>query len=53
VPINKEKDVQITSVISKELAAKLQAIADDQERTVNKQIAFILKEYAAKYSKSK
>lgn len=53
MPINKERDTQITAVISKELEARLKEIADDQERTINKQIAYILKEYVAKYDKSK
>ncbi len=53
MPINKDKDIQITAVIDKDLYKTLQEIADEQERTVNKQIAFILKEYATNYNKKK
>ena len=41
MPINKDRDIQVTAVISKELYVQLQKIADQQERTINKQIAYI------------
>lgn len=53
MPIDKNKDIQLTTVISKELHKELKQIADEQERTINKQAAHILKEYASNYRKKK
>lgn len=53
MPINKDRDIQVTCVISKELYKQLQEIAEKQERTINKQIAYILKEYVSNHGKKK
>jgi hypothetical protein len=51
--IDREKNVQVWAVLSKEVYAQLQQIAADQERSVSKQAAYIIKEYISSHSKKK
>jgi hypothetical protein len=43
--INREKSVQVWAVLDKETYAQLKAMANEQERTISKQAAYIIKEY--------
>jgi hypothetical protein len=51
--INKEKSVQVWAVLDKNIYKELQQLADDQERSVSKQAAFIIKEYINNHKKNK
>lgn len=43
--INKENSVQVWAVLDKETYKQLQELASDQERSISKQAAYIIKEY--------
>lgn len=49
--INKEKSVQVWAVLDKEIYKDLQELAVDQDRSVSKQAAHIIKEYINNHKK--
>jgi len=51
--INREKSVQVWAVLDKETYKQLQDLAADQERSISKQAAYIIKEYIRKYKTNK
>jgi hypothetical protein len=46
--INREKNAQVWAVLTKEEYKELKELAKDQERSISKQAAFIIKEYLKK-----
>ena len=51
--IDKDKSVQVWAVLDKEIYKQLQQLAEDQERSISKQAAFIIKEYINTHNKKK
>lgn len=49
--INREKSVQVWAVLDKEIYEELRQLAEDQERSISKQAAYIIKEYLKKIKK--
>lgn len=43
--INREKNTQVWAVLTKEEYEELKKLAKEQERSISKQAAFIIKEY--------
>lgn len=51
--IDREKNVQVWAVLDKEIYAELKRIAAEQDRTVSKQAAHIIRDYIINYRISK
>jgi len=49
--INREKNTQVWAVLTKEEYEELKELAKEQERSISKQAAFIIKEYLKKIKK--
>lgn len=51
--IDKEKSVQVWAVLDRDTYTQLQQLAEDQERSISKQAAYIIKEYLKKNNTEK
>jgi predicted HicB family RNase H-like nuclease len=51
MPVNKEKNATFTLVIPQELHAQLKEMAIANDRSLNKQITYMLKTYIAEHKK--
>ena len=49
--IDKDKSVQVWAVLDKDSYKELRQLAGEQERSISKQAAYIIKEYLAKHKK--
>jgi hypothetical protein len=45
VAINREKSAEVWAVLDKDIYEELRQLADDRERSISKQAAYIIKEY--------
>jgi hypothetical protein len=43
--INREKSAEVWAVLDKDIYEELRQLADEQERSISKQAAYIIKEY--------
>jgi predicted HicB family RNase H-like nuclease len=51
MPVNKEKNATFTLIITQELHAKLKEMAVANDRSLNKQITYMLKTYIEEHKK--
>jgi hypothetical protein len=51
--INREKSAEVWAVLDKDIYEELRQLAEDQERSISKQAAYIIKDYLKKNTEKK